>query len=122
MSDNLVRFVEIPVTNLKRASEFYATVFDLEMNTMEMGNAKLALFCVASDQTNGALVQGEGYVPSKQGALIYFNAGENMQALIDRIPKVGGTVTMKKSSLAGHGFTARFIDTEGNKIGLHSKN
>jgi predicted enzyme related to lactoylglutathione lyase len=121
MQNNPVRFIEIPVSNLTRATNFYTKVLDLKLDYMEMGKAKLAMFFVDSDKTNGALVQGDGYVPSTEGALIYFSAGENMQSIIDSIPKAGGTVTMEKSSLAGHGFTARFIDTEGNKIALHSE-
>lgn len=121
MNNKLVRFIEIPVTNLERASKFYESVFDLTFQNMEMSNAKLAMFCIASDQTNGALVQGDGYIPSKDGILIYLSAGDNMQLLIDRIPDSGGRMTMNRSSLEGHGFVARFIDTEGNKIGLHSE-
>lgn len=121
MEGSHVRFIEIPVTNLERASKFYTEVFKFKLTNMQMGNAELAMFFIANDKTNGALVQGDGYVPSTEGTLVYFNAGENMQEVIDQIPALGGKVTMAKSSLNGHGYTARFIDTEGNKIALHSE-
>jgi len=118
--DKLIKFIEIPVVNLERASDFYKAIFGLSLNYMELRNAKLALFCIPGDQTNGALVQGAGYQPSKNGTLIYMDGGEDMVSLISRIPKFGGKVTMDRSSLDDHGFVARFIDTEGNKIGIHS--
>ncbi len=120
MDNTKIRFIEIPVVDLTRASQFYRSVFKFEFHNMEMGNAKLAMFFIDEDQTNGALVQGDGYVPSKKGALIYFSSS-NIDVALENISRLGGTVTMPKSSLEGHGFTARFIDTEGNKIGLHSQ-
>ena len=119
--DKLIKFIEIPVINLERASNFYKKAFGLSLNNMEMGNTKLAMFCISEDQTNGALVQGDGYQPSKNGTLIYLNGGEDMPSLINRISESGGRITMNRSPLECHGYIAKFIDTEGNEIGIHSK-
>jgi len=121
MNTKIIRFFEIPVTDLKRATQFYESVFNTKLRTMDMENHKIAMFCPNEDETHGALIQGEGYIPSQQGSLVYFDGGKDMQQIINRIPESGGQITMNKTSLNEHGFISQFIDTEGNKVAIHSE-
>ena len=71
----------------------------------------------------GALIAGEHYQPSRQGAVVYLNAGNNIDGPLSRIEAAGGKIVMEKTFLGEKiGHIAMFIDTEGNRIGIHSPN
>ena len=68
----------------------------------------------------GGIVQGDGYVPSAEGVLIYLNGGEDLNGPLSKAEQAGGKILLPKTSIGGNGFMALFFDTEGNKIALHS--
>ena len=70
----------------------------------------------------GALVKGPGSVPGETGSLIYLNGGTDLQTMLDKVESVGGRVILEKTKINDDsGFFALFIDSEGNKLALHSK-
>lgn len=123
---NNLNWFEIPARDIKRAKKFYETVFDVELNTMpEMNGMKMASFPgeMGSGKAQGALVQSNNHNPSEDGAVIYLNANPSIQPVIDRIDKAGGKVIMPKTQITPeYGFMAFFMDSEGNKVGLHAQN
>ena len=121
--DHLSNWIEIPVTDMKRARKFYAELLGVVLNEMPMGGNEYALFELKDRFNTGCLVKGDGYVPSMQGVVVYLNGGDDLSSMLARVEKVGGKVLLGKTFLskeAGH--IAYFVDTEGNKIGLHSMN
>ena len=121
--DHLSNWIEIPVTDMKRARKFYAELLGVVLNEMPMGSNEYALFELKDRFNTGCLVKGDGYVPSMQGVVVYLNGGDDLSSMLARVEKVGGKVLLKKTFLskeAGH--IAYFVDTEGNKVGLHSMN
>ena len=121
--DHLSNWIEIPVTDMKRARKFYAELLGVVLNEMPMGGNEYALFELKDRFNTGCLVKGDGYVPSMQGMVVYLNGGDDLSSMLARVEKVGGKVLLGKTFLskeAGH--IAYFADTEGNKIGLHSMN
>lgn len=68
----------------------------------------------------GGIVQGEGFNPSTNGVLIYLNGGDDLSEPLARVDAAGGKVLLPKTAIGGNGFMAHFLDTEGNKIALHS--
>jgi len=58
--------------------------------------------------------------PSRKGPLVYLSAEGRLDAAIAAAPKNGGNVVSPKQSIGPHGFRAIIIDSEGNKIALHS--
>ena len=84
---------------------------------------KMGLFPVEGQVTFGVIVQGEGFIPSSNGVTIYLDGGDDLQIILDRVEKSGGKVVVEKSLHADEsGYFALFIDTEGNRLGLHSTN
>jgi predicted enzyme related to lactoylglutathione lyase len=81
----------------------------------------MAMFPMTPEDVSGAIVQGEGYVPSTEGALLYLNGGDDLSAVLGRVESAGGKVVLPKTSINEYGFMAFFTDTEGNKVGLHSR-
>ena len=68
----------------------------------------------------GGIVQGEGYAPSTDGTLVYLNGGKDLSVPLGRVEAAGGQVLLPKTDIGENGFTAYFLDSEGNKVGLHS--
>jgi len=69
-----------------------------------------------------AIVAGPGSTPSDSGPLIYLNAGKDLNQILNRIEPAGGRIIMPKTMINEEsGYFAIFIDSEGNKLALHSK-
>ena len=117
-----INWFEIPVSDMERAVKFYNDILDISMEVFEMTPGfPMAMFPYESGSTTGgAIIQGEGYVPSVEGSLVYLNGGEDLTAVINRVEAAGGTIIMPKMSIGENGFIAMFSDSEGNKVGLHS--
>lgn len=116
---------EIPTTDLARAQKFYETAFDVELFAMDSPMMKMRMFPILDMTTGvgGALVNSGGFhQPSaEKGPLIYLNANPDVQIVLDRIEAAGGKILVPKTEISPeYGFMAVFIDTEGNRIGLHS--
>ncbi|MEQ9263362.1 MAG: VOC family protein [Owenweeksia sp.] len=119
---NYVSWFEIPALNLKRAVAFYNQIYGIEMESVELNNYSMAFF-PAQNGIGGAIVAGPGSVPSETGTLVYLNAGNNLDTVLNRIEEAGGRIVMSKTLINDdQGYFALFIDTEGNKLALHSKN
>jgi len=117
---NALNWFEIPAADIKRAAKFYGTIFDAELKIEEaMPGFKMAQLPYESG-VGGAVLQGEGYAPRADGTLVYLNGGDDLSAVLDRVVAAGGQVVMPKTSIGENGFMAYFMDTEGNRVGLHS--
>lgn len=119
---NAVNWIEIPVTDLQRAQRFYSAIFDYEMPTQPMGKLMMGFLpSRMGEGVGGAVVFGDGYVPSHDGPKVYLNGGDDLQQVLDRIPGAGGKVVMGKTEITPEiGYFAVFDDTEGNRLYLHS--
>ena len=121
---NAISWFEIPTTDLDRATAFYETIFQVKLNPLDTPNLKMRMFPI-DDWTGigGALSYAEGfYKPSAtDGPLVYLNANPDVQIILDRIPAAGGSVLVPKTEISPeYGYMAVFLDTEGNRIALHS--
>jgi len=118
---NPVNWFMIPVKDLEKAKKFYEAVIDDELNRSEMGQMKMAWFPMNNGAPGaaGALVKGEGYIPSHAGTLIYLKV-KDIDDSIARIKAHGGRVLLPKTRMGEYGFIAHFEDTEGNRVALHS--
>ncbi len=120
---NAINYFEIAVTDITRATKFYETIFEITLRSGDWMGMKMAMFPTdgSNGTVSGALVQSQMHKPSTTGAIVYLNANPDMQLVLDRIEKAGGKVTIPKTLIDKQiGYMAFFIDTEGNKIALHS--
>ncbi|KAA3636043.1 MAG: VOC family protein [Calditrichaeota bacterium] len=118
---NYVNWFEIPALDMERAVSFYNHIYDIKMKTMDMNGYSMAFF-PADKGVGGAVVTGDGCTPSEVGTLVYLNGGKDLSKVLDRVGEAGGRVVMNKTLISEDiGFFAVFIDTEGNKLALHSK-
>ena len=125
MMKNAISWFEIPATNLERATTFYETIFQIQMIPMDMPDFRMRMFPIEDmmTQVGGTLIDSRGYhVPSEsQGPLIYLNANPDVQIVLDRIEAAGGKILVPKTQISPeYGYMGVFLDTEGNRIALHS--
>ena len=121
---NAVNWFEIPVTDLERAKKFYGKMLDVEMVDMPpMGNgSQMAAFPweQGAPFAAGGLMKSEGYEPSATGTVVYFTC-DDLNVELGRVEANGGKVVFPKTSIGDHGFVAHVMDTEGNRVALHSQ-
>ncbi len=119
---NSLNWFEIPASDIERSKKFYQTIFDIEMEDNNMGEAKMAFFPWqgGSGKATGAVVQSPDHKPSTDGAVVYLNANPAMDNVLAKVEAAGGQVLMPKMSIGEHGNIAFIMDTEGNKVGIHS--
>jgi len=125
-NSNALNWFEIPATDIVRAQKFYETVFAVSMHNMgEMMGMKMLAFPIdpASGKVSGGLVQSQTHTPAQNGTIVYLNANPSIQQVIDRIEAAGGKVVMPRTQISPEvGYMAFFVDTEGNRVGLHAQN
>lgn len=116
-----IHWFEIPVTDLDRAQRFYETLFARSMRREQMGPQALAVFDY-EDGIGGALLKSDTMTrPGTEGTLVYLNAEPSLDAVLARARELGATVLQDKLELPRDiGFIAQIIDSEGNRVGLHS--
>ena len=123
MEQNMVVWFEIPVSDMDRAKNFYEKVFQIDINVVDFGGLLMGWFPDRGEAhgANGTLIKQESYIPSKEGALVYFGS-EDVQNEINRVEAAGGSIYQPKTQISPeHGYMAIFIDTEGNRVALHSR-
>ena len=120
---SFISIFEIPATEISRAVDFYQAILDIEIEKMDMQGMQMGIFPYEGQMVTGIILKADGYHPSANGVIIYLNGGDNLQVILDRVKKNGGEIFIPKTSLPDEsGYFALFLDTEGNKIGLHSPN
>lgn len=118
---NLISIVEIPTTDFSRAVYFYQTILGIIIEEVDMDGTQMGVFPSDGETVNVALVKGDDYKPTSDGAVLYLNAGNDLQPMLEKVSKNGGQIIVQKTQISPEmGFFALFMDTEGNKLGLHS--
>lgn len=119
---NVLNWFEIPVTDMERAVKFYSAIFGYEsMYQINMGGFDMAFFPMEEDGVGGALCKGEWYKPTQDGVVVYLNANPDLEIPLSKIEAAGGRVLMPKKLITEeYGYMALFVDSEGNRVALHS--
>ena len=121
--NSFISLFEIPAIDISRAVNFYQAILDINIERMEMPGMEMGIFPYKEQIVTGVIMKGEDYKPSADGTTIYLNGGDNLQTILDKVEKNGGTIIVPKTAHADEsGFFALFLDTEGNKLGLNSPN
>lgn len=78
MTRNPVGWFEIYVDDMKRAKDFYETVFEKQLMDLEMPELEMWAFPTQDDApgASGSLVRAEGFPPGANSTLIYFTCDD----------------------------------------------
>lgn len=121
---NAVNWFEIPVNDMNRAKKFYGAMLNVELMDMPSPDPKseMAAFPWTQDApfSAGALFKAEGNEPSATGTTVYFHC-DDLNVELGRVEENGGKVVFSKMPIGDYGFIAHVMDTEGNRIALHSQ-
>ena len=121
---NAISWFEIPATDLERAQIFYETILDIQLRKLDLPQIKMRIFPIDDPMGIGGSICDSGgfHKPSAtDGPLIYLNANPDVQIILDRVEKAGGKILVPKTEISSDfGFMAVILDTEGNRVALHS--
>ncbi|MBE9609276.1 VOC family protein [Chitinilyticum piscinae] len=116
-----INWFEIPVLDLDRAIRFYETLFATPLQRTDCGGG-MAIFPYQEGGVGGGLVQSDSISPAASGVLPYLNAKDGLDTLLGRLQTLGASITLPKTEISPEiGHIAIFIDSEGNRIGLHQE-
>lgn len=121
---NAISWFEIPSVDIDRAQKFYETIFSVSLTRLDLPNIKMRMFPIEDPMgVGGAVVNSGGFhKPSgTDGPLLYLNANPDVANVLSKVESAGGKILVPKTQISNEfGFMAVIIDTEGNRIALHS--
>jgi hypothetical protein len=108
--------IEIPVTNLEKAKDFYSSIFGWNVEVYEG-------YSYAGFKTGKPPNGGFREVKSVKGRnnVFFYIRVDNIDAKIREIIEAGGKIVRKKTSIPSGGWDAEFADIFGNVIGLYQR-
>jgi predicted enzyme related to lactoylglutathione lyase len=120
MSNQIV-WCDIPVKDLDRAIKFYSALLGKPVTKETFSAADFGLLPEAESGVSGCLVVSKEVKPSADGPTIYLNCDGRLPLAIAVVDLNGGRVLQPRHPIGDHGFRAIVLDSEGNRIALHSK-
>jgi len=118
---DVVVWFEIPAGDFVRAKRFYEQVFSVALKEEQMGAMRLGVFPYAGEAVSGCVIAGRGYKAGKDGSVVYISAGDDLAEPLARVERAGGKVLVPKTLISAEiGYFAHFLDSEGNRVGMHS--
>jgi len=109
---------DLPVADLARAMGFYRAVLEAEVNEEFPG---VAVFAHGDGEVSGCLFKSDDRPPGPDGVLVYFNVNGRLEPAVDAATAHGGHVEQSPHDIGPFGRRAIVIDSEGNRIALHSE-
>lgn len=116
---NRAVWFDIPVADLDRAAAFYRSVLAIDVEKVQLDNFS---FCVLQHDAGngGCLVPKASAVAANAGILLYMNVNGRIRQAVARVTALGGKVLEPTHTIGRHGFRAVVVDSEGNRLALHS--
>ncbi|MFQ5732789.1 MAG: VOC family protein [Planctomycetaceae bacterium] len=117
--NNRAVWFDIPVADLERACGFYSAVLSIKVSQEQFGDVKFAVL-EHEDGNGGCLVPNADEVASDRGILLYLNVDGRIRDAVAKVESCGGSVVQPIHAIGPHGFRSIVLDSEGNRIVLHS--
>jgi predicted enzyme related to lactoylglutathione lyase len=113
--------VDIPVRDLDRAIGFYSAVLGTAVSKQQAGpEFEFGLLPHTNDNVAGCLAVMPDSEPSEKGPLVYLKVEGRLDDAVQKARDGGGRVLQEKHAIGPYGHRAIIVDSEGNRIALHS--
>jgi uncharacterized protein len=117
---NTIVWADIPVIDMDRARKFYGAVLQAEIPLMDGAGGDVALLPMERGDAGADLVRSDARKPGDGGCTIYLNSNGDPEGMIARAVAAGGKVERPVTDMGEMvGFIGFFIDSEGNRVGVH---
>ena len=103
--------IEIPVTDIKRAGEFYHKLFGWKI---DYGMENYAAF-IPEEGVAGGLDKVEKVTP---GGIVFYVAVEDIPKTLNKAEELGAKTVKEKTEIPNVGWFGLFSDLDGNIIGV----
>ena len=115
---------DIPTIDIERAKRFYTDVLAVELlhdnnadgtsiYSFPHGDAKNPFGCIYQ-------LKDSDRQPSDHGVVIYFSVEGRLEDALKHVTELGGRIAIDREPIGSYGYRAVIIDSEGNRIALHS--
>ena len=109
-AENRIDYVEIPVTDLKNAREFFTSLFGWSFQ--EWGDEYMSF---NDGHLNGGFRHSAEAAPSTGVLLVFFS--QDLERDVERVKDLGGTISQDIFSFPG-GRRFHFVDTTGTEYAM----
>lgn len=116
---NRAVWFDIPVDDLNRAAEFYRNVLAIHVQVESFNEMSFAVL-EHKDGNGGCLVPRTSEISSDGGILLYLNVDGRIADAVAKTEALDGKVIEPIHAIGPHGFRAIILDSEGNRVALHS--
>jgi hypothetical protein len=120
MEGQTLCWTDIPVIDLDRAIKFYSAMLDAPVSKEGGDGVEFGLLPHDENNVSGCLTVSGDNQPSLLGPLIYLSVEGRLDEAIKAVKANGGEVAQAKQQIGAYGYRAVIVDSEGNRIALHS--
>ena len=122
----VINWFEIPADDFDRAVTFYENVFATKLRrvVMNVGEDVITdgVFPYEPPAPSGSICKRPNLQPGPDGTLIYLDASPDISEVLARVWDNGGKVVLDKTLVTDDiGYIGVFIDSEGNRVGVHAR-
>ena len=115
---NALNWFELPTADFDRAVTFYNAILDSQLQRVDFMGVPNAFFPYQQEGgVGGALIYEVDRKPTSEGARIFLNVNDKLDAVLSRIEMAGGSIVLPKTDIGQPGLIALIIDSEGNLVG-----
>lgn len=118
--NSIIGWFDLPALDVDRAVNFYSQVLGIALNKEIFGEFEMSIFPHSETAVGGCIYKSTDVKPSHQGILLYFNVDGRMEDAQSKVESAQGKIIQAKHAIGQHGFRSLVLDSEGNRIALHS--
>jgi predicted enzyme related to lactoylglutathione lyase len=117
---NQIIWCDIPVLDLDRAVKFYSAVLGQAVQKQDFPGMTVGILPHNEGEVGACLLPSVNEKPSANGVMIYLNVSGRLDEAVAAVVANAGKITQPKHAIGPFGFRAIVIDSEGNRVALHS--
>ena len=117
---NRAVWFDIPVADLDRATAFYSSVLGVGVDKSDFDGFSFSVL-EHKEGNGGCLIPKPEDITSDKGILLYLNVDGRIRDAASKVVPMGGKLVQDVHAIGPHGFLAIILDSEGNRLVLHSE-